>query len=89
MTLVAGDQVRALEHQANDGRILGEVHVLARVVPVQVLLDVLIHGCMRALPIEDTTPHNPQQQQVSVLHSFGGAKLKFPVCQELLSASDG
>ena len=63
VALVAGDQVGALEHQANDGRVLGKVHVLARVVPVQVLLDVLVHGCMRASPIEDHTHDGSQQEQ--------------------------
>ena len=50
VALVAGDQVRALQHQADDGRVALERHVLARVVPVQVLLHVLVHACMNMKP---------------------------------------
>ena len=45
VALIAGDQVRALQHQAHDRRILWQPQVRACVIPVQVLLHVVVHGC--------------------------------------------
>ena len=50
VALVAGDEVGALEDEADDGRVLGEGHVLAGVVPVEVLLEVLVHVRRHGVP---------------------------------------
>mmetsp|Transcript_11005 Transcript_11005/g.26903 ORF Transcript_11005/g.26903 Transcript_11005/m.26903 type:complete len:312 (+) Transcript_11005:2848-3783(+) len=50
VSIVASDQVRALKHHANHGRVLGKLHVLAGVVPVQVLLEVRVHGGRGGVP---------------------------------------
>ena len=50
VALVAGDEVRALEDEADDGGILGKGHILAGVVPVEVLLEVLVHGGRGGVP---------------------------------------
>ena len=50
VALVAGDEVRALQHEAHDGRVLGERDVLAGVVPVEVLLEVLVHVRRHGVP---------------------------------------
>ena len=45
VALIPGDQVGALQDQPKDGCIGRELNILAGVVPVQVLLQVLVHGC--------------------------------------------
>mmetsp|Transcript_5701 Transcript_5701/g.23522 ORF Transcript_5701/g.23522 Transcript_5701/m.23522 type:complete len:1185 (+) Transcript_5701:1625-5179(+) len=53
VALIAGDKVRALEDEADNGGVLGEGHVLAGVVPVEVLLEVLVHGRRGGVPDAD------------------------------------
>ena len=48
--LVAGDQVLALQHQAYHRRVRLELHVRAGVIPVEVFLQVLVHGRRQRVP---------------------------------------
>mmetsp|Transcript_21009 Transcript_21009/g.46075 ORF Transcript_21009/g.46075 Transcript_21009/m.46075 type:complete len:1268 (+) Transcript_21009:731-4534(+) len=63
VALITGHQVGPLEHQTNHGGIRGKLHVLAGVVPVQVLLQVLIHHGGSGVPDADL------REQHGVLHS--------------------
>mmetsp|Transcript_28419 Transcript_28419/g.47713 ORF Transcript_28419/g.47713 Transcript_28419/m.47713 type:complete len:652 (+) Transcript_28419:1252-3207(+) len=57
VALVAGDQMRALQHEPDHHCVLRELRVLARVVPVQVLLEVLVHARGRRVPDPDVGEH--------------------------------
>mmetsp|Transcript_12457 Transcript_12457/g.34666 ORF Transcript_12457/g.34666 Transcript_12457/m.34666 type:complete len:540 (-) Transcript_12457:608-2227(-) len=48
--LVPGDQVSPLQDQADDRGVLLELHVPPRVVPVEVLLEILVHGGGHGVP---------------------------------------
>lgn len=53
VALVASHQVRTLQHEADDGRVGSELQVRARVVPVEVLFQILEHARRERVPDAD------------------------------------
>mmetsp|Transcript_27247 Transcript_27247/g.59503 ORF Transcript_27247/g.59503 Transcript_27247/m.59503 type:complete len:1448 (-) Transcript_27247:88-4431(-) len=58
VTLVTGHQVGALQHEADHDGVRRELLVLAGVIPVEVLLEVLVHGRGSRVPDAHVGEHN-------------------------------